>query len=64
MAVPSPELGTRVPCDTEVVVNLTTRVDPTVLRRARIRALEQATSVNAVLRAELERFVGTAHTAL
>jgi hypothetical protein len=40
-------------------MNLTITVDDEVLRRARIRALEQGTSVNAVLRDFLESFAGT-----
>jgi plasmid stability protein len=40
------------------VANLTITVDDQVLRRARVRAAEEGTSVNAVLRRELERYVG------
>ena len=36
--------------------NLTLTVDEDTLRRARIRALEQGTSVNAIVREFLERF--------
>ena len=39
-------------------MNLTITVDDDVLRRARIRALEQGTSVNAVLREFLESYAG------
>jgi plasmid stability protein len=39
-------------------MNLTIVVDDEVLRRARIRALEQGTSVNAVLREFLESYAG------
>jgi len=39
-------------------VNLTIVIDDEVLRRARIRALEQGTSVNAVLREFLESYAG------
>ena len=39
-------------------MNLTITVDEEVLRRARIRALEQGTSVNAVLRAFLASYAG------
>lgn len=39
-------------------MNLTITVDDEVLRRARIRALEQGTSVNAVLREYLESYAG------
>jgi plasmid stability protein len=39
-------------------MNLTIAVDDEVLRRARIRALEQGTSVNAVLRQFLESYAG------
>lgn len=38
------------------MANLTISVDDEVLQRARIRALEQGTSVNALLRAYLEAF--------
>jgi hypothetical protein len=40
-------------------MNLTITVDEEVLRRARIRALEQGTSVSAVLRAFLARYAGS-----
>jgi len=39
------------------MANLTITVDGDLLKRARIRALEQGTSVNAVLRSYLEEFV-------
>jgi len=39
-------------------LNLTITVDEEVLRRARIRALEQGRSVNAVLREFLESYAG------
>lgn len=38
------------------MANLTIAVDDDVLRRARVRAAEQGTSVNAVLRDELARY--------
>jgi hypothetical protein len=40
------------------VANLTITIDDTLLQRARVRAVEQGTSVNAILRAELIRFAG------
>lgn len=40
------------------MANLTITIDDELLRRARIRAAEQGTSVNAVLRDELTRFAG------
>lgn len=40
-------------------MNLTITVDDEVLRRARIRALTQGTSVNAVLREFLESYAGS-----
>lgn len=40
------------------MANLTIAIDDDVLRRARIRALEAGTSVNALLRSYLESFVG------
>lgn len=42
------------------MANLTITVDDAVLRRARIRALEQGTSVNALLSAYLEAWSGDA----
>ena len=46
------------PCYTGPVSNLTLAIDSDVLRRARIRALEQGTSVNAVVRDYLEVYAG------
>ncbi len=40
------------------MANLTITVPDEVLLRARVRAVENGTSVNAVLRDELERFAG------
>ena len=40
------------------MANLTLAIDDEVLRRARIRALEQGTSVNALLREYLDAFSG------
>ena len=40
-------------------MNLTITVDDETLRRARIRALTQGTSVNAILREFLESFAGS-----
>jgi plasmid stability protein len=40
------------------MANLTLVIDDEVLRRARIRALEQGTSVNAVVRQILEDYAG------
>jgi plasmid stability protein len=39
-------------------VNLTLTIDQEVLRRARIRAVTEGTSVNAVVREQLERYAG------
>jgi plasmid stability protein len=41
-------------------MNLTITIDDDVLRRARIRALQEDTSVNAVVRAFLEAYAGEA----
>jgi plasmid stability protein len=41
------------------MTNLTVKVDDEVLKRARIRALEEGTSVNAVLRAFLAEYTGS-----
>ncbi len=40
------------------MANLTLTLDDDTLRRARIRALEQGTSVNALVRDYLERYAG------
>ena len=48
----------RDPCYTDPVANLTLSVDEDLLRRARIRALERGTTVNALVRDYLETFVG------
>ncbi len=39
-------------------MNITITIDDEVVRRARIRALEQGTSVNALLREYLESYAG------
>jgi hypothetical protein len=49
---------TRIPCYTDPVANLTITVDEEILRKARIRALEQGTSVSAILAERLVRYVG------
>ena len=41
------------------MANLTLSIDDDLLRRARIKALEHGTSVNALLREYLEAFTGT-----
>jgi plasmid stability protein len=41
------------------MANLTITIDERLLKQARIRALEDGTSVNALLRAYLERYVGS-----
>lgn len=45
------------------MANLTVTLDDQVLRRARIKALEQGTSVNAVVSRYLERYAGAAESA-
>jgi len=57
----------RIPCYTDFVhlikrkaMNLTITVEDEVLKRARIRALEENTSVNAILREYLESYAGVA----
>ena len=45
-------------CYTDPVSNLTLAIDDETLKRARIRALEQGTSVNAVVREYLEVYAG------
>jgi plasmid stability protein len=43
------------------MANLTITVDPEVLKRARIRAIRESTSVNAFLRDQLERYAAAEH---
>lgn len=43
-----------------MATNLTITVDEEILKRARLRALEQGTSVNAVLAEHLRRYAGVA----
>ena len=45
------------------MANLTITIDERLLKRARMRALEDGTSVNALLRAYLERYAGSADAA-
>jgi plasmid stability protein len=45
------------------MANLTVSIPEDVLRKARIRALEHKTSVNAVVRDYLERYAGVGSTA-
>ena len=45
------------------MANLTVSIPEDVLRKARIRALEHRTSVNAVVRDYLERYAGVGATA-
>jgi hypothetical protein len=45
------------------MANLTVTVDERVLRRARIRALENGTSINAVVSDYLHRYAGSSKTA-
>ena len=40
------------------MANLTITIDDRLLRQARVRAIEDGTSVNALLRAYLERYAG------
>ena len=51
---------TRNPCYTDsTMANLTITIDDGLLKRARLRALEQGTSVNALLRDYLAAYAGT-----
>ena len=43
-------------------MNLTITIDKEILQRARIRAIEEDTSVNAVVRRYLESYAGVAHS--
>jgi hypothetical protein len=44
------------------MANLTVTVDEGVLRRARIRALENGTSINAIVSDYLQRYAGSSKT--
>ena len=44
------------------MANLTISIDDRLLKQARMRALEDGTSVNAVLRTYLERYAGVGDT--
>ena len=57
-------MGTRVTRYADYVANLTLVIDDDTLRRARIRALEQGTSVNAIVRDYLKRFADANERAL
>ncbi len=48
----------RIPCYTDLVANLTITVDEETLRRARIRALQQGTSVTAILADRIRGYAG------
>ena len=50
---------TQITCYTDYVANLTLAIDDELLRRARIRALESGTSVNAAVRDFLVSYTGT-----
>ncbi len=52
------QLVTRITCYTDYVANLTLAIDDELLRRARIRALESGTSVNAAVRDFLVAYTG------
>ena len=45
------------------MANLTITIDDRLLKQARMRALEDGTSVNALLRTYLERYAGVGETA-
>ena len=44
------------------MANVTVTIDPRVLKRARIRAIEEGTSVNALVARYLERYAGADET--
>ena len=46
------------------MANLTLAIDDETLRRARIRAVQEGTSVNAVVREQLRRYAGTDEKAM
>ena len=47
------------PCYTDPVANLTLAIDDDLLKRARIRAVQEGTSVNSVVRAHLAAYADT-----
>ena len=49
---------TRFPCYTGQVANLTLTIDDELLKRARVRAVRENTSVNAIVRQYLESYAG------
>lgn len=51
-------MKTLIPCYTGSVANLTITVDDETLKRARLRAVELGTSVNAILAEHLRAFAG------
>lgn len=51
---------TRNSCYTDLVANLTLAIDDDLLKRARIRAVQEGTSVNSVVRAHLAAYADTA----
>ena len=59
--LPHSPLPTRIPCYTDPVegkvANVTIAIGASLLRRARIKALEEGTSLNAVLRERVEEYV-------
>jgi plasmid stability protein len=50
-------------CVRETITNLTLAVDDDILRRVRIRALREVTSVNSLVRDYLERLAGDSEAA-
>lgn len=46
------------------MANLTLAIDDETLRRARVRAVQEGTSVNAVVREQLKRYAGTEERAV
>jgi plasmid stability protein len=54
----TPSCATQDPCYTDFVPNLTLSIDEELLRRARVRAARENTSVNAVVREYLADYAG------
>lgn len=63
-ALPIRDAAAQVTCYTSYVANLTLAIDEETLRRARIRAVQEGTSVNAVVREQLRRYAGTDERAM
>lgn len=55
-----PRGAARIPFYTDPVANLTLSIDDDLLRRARVKAVQEGTSVNALVRKQIEDYVADA----